>query len=179
MAKQLTSDERRYRNLQSNGFGKNFERFVDMGCAYYRQEGLADISKIDEPFRVIKLKKAGRFEGQFIRNANPDFEGTVRGGRSICFECKYTSKDRIQQSVITRKQEEVLDSKYRLGGIVGVCCGIGDRNFFVPWEVWTNMKLYFGRKSASAEDLKEYEVPFRQGIRFLENIGDCYDTKCN
>lgn len=41
------------------------------------------------------------------------------------------------------------------------------------------MKLYFGRKSASAEDLKEYEVPFRQGIRFLEDIGDCYDTKCN
>ena len=86
MAKQLTSAQRKYKNLQSNGFGKNFERFVAMGCAYYRQEGLADISKIDEPFRVIKLKKSGRFEGQFIRNANPDFEGTVRGGRSICFE---------------------------------------------------------------------------------------------
>ncbi len=169
----------RYRNRQSSGFGKNFEKFVAMGCAYYRQEGLADISKIDEPFRVIKLKKAGRFEGQFTRKANPDFEGTIRGGRSICFECKYTSKERILQSVITKKQAEVLDRKYELGGLVGVCCGIGDRYFFVPWEVRTNMKLYFGRKSASAEDLKEYEVPFRQGIKFLEDIGDCYDTKCN
>lgn len=170
MAKKLTNEQIRYKNLQSNGFGKNFEKFVAMGCDYYKREGLADISKIDEPFRVIKLKNAGRFEGQFIRNANPDFEGTVRGGRSICFECKYTSKDRIQQSVITEKQEEVLDSKYRLGGIAGVCCGIGNRYFFVPWEVWTNMRLYFGKKSATVEDLKEYEVPFRQGIRFLDNI---------
>lgn len=167
----------RYRNRQSNGFGKNFERFVTMGCDFYKREGLADISKVDEPFRVIRLLKNGRFEGQFIKNANPDFEGTVRGGRSICFECKYTSKGRIQQSVITKKQEEVLDNKYRLGGIVGVCCGIGDRHFFVPWEVWINMKLYFGRKSASAEDLKKYEVPFRQGIRFLDNIlRSMYDT---
>lgn len=179
MAKQLSAAERRYRNLQSNGFGKNFERFVEMGCDYYRQEGLADISKFPEPFRVTELMARGRFKGQFIGKANPDFEGTLKGGKSICFECKYTNNKSIRQAVVTEKQGEILDAKYKLGGIVGVCCGIGDRHFFVPWSIWANMEIHFGKKSASAEDLKDYEVPFRQGIRFLENIGDYYDTKCN
>lgn len=160
----------RYRNRQSNGFGKNFERFVTMACDFYKREGLADISKVDEPFRVIRLLKNGKFEGRFIRKANPDFEGTVRGGRSICFECKYTSKDKILQSVITKKQAEVLDRKYRLGGLVGVCCGIGNRYFYVPWEIWSDMEGIWGKKSVTASNLRKYEVPFRQGIRFLDNI---------
>ncbi|WP_231723870.1 hypothetical protein [Anaerococcus tetradius] len=154
----------RYRNRQSNGFGKNFEKFVAMACDFYREKGIADISKVDEPFRVIRLLRNGRFEGRFTRKANPDFE------------CKYTSKDRILQSVITKRQAEVLDRKYRLGGLVGVCCGIGDRYFFVPWEVWANMEAIWSKKSVSADDLREYEVPFRQGILFLVNIGGDYDT---
>ena len=91
---------KRHRNMQSNGFGKNFERSVLMACDYYRDNNLADISKVDEPFRVVKLMGNGRFLGQFTKKANPDFEGTLAGGKSICFECKYTSKDRIQESVI-------------------------------------------------------------------------------
>lgn len=158
----------RYRNIQSNGFGKNFERFVEMGCHFYKRKGLADISKIDESFRVIKLKQAGRFEGQFTRNANPDFEGTLSGGMSICFECKYTSKETIRQSVITKYQAEVLDRKYMLGGVVGVLCGIQERYFLVPWKVWRGMDEIFGKKSVSADDLKEYEVYFNNGIRFLD-----------
>lgn len=158
----------RYRNRQSNGFGKNFEKAVLMACEYYRLNNMADISKIDESFRVVKLTGNGRFVGQFTRNANPDFEGTLAGGKSICFECKYTSKERIQQSVITKYQWAVLERKYRLGGKIGVVCGIQERYFFVPWEVWRNMKLIFGKKSVSADDLAKYEVYFRSGLLFLD-----------
>lgn len=49
----------RYRNRQSNGFGKNFEKSVLMACDYYRDNNLADISKVDEPFRVIRLTGNG------------------------------------------------------------------------------------------------------------------------
>lgn len=56
-----------FKSLQANGFGKNFEKLIDLACKYYRAEGKADIAKIDEPFRVIRLKKAGRFEGQFTK----------------------------------------------------------------------------------------------------------------
>lgn len=157
-----------FKSLQSNGFGKNFEKMIDLACKYYRNEGKADISKIDEPFRVIRLKKAGRFEGQFTKNANPDFEGTLDGGRSICFEAKYTTTDRIKQSVISDKQAEVLEIKSKLGGLAGVCIGIKDRYFFIPWQVWSNMKEIFGRKYIRANDVSKYEVIFRQGVRFLD-----------
>lgn len=157
-----------FKSLQSNGFGKNFEKMIDLACKYYRDEGKADISKIDEPFRVIRLKKAGRFEGQFTKNANPDFEGTLDGGRSICFEAKYTTTDRMKQNVVSSKQAEVLEIKSKLGGLAGVCIGIKDRYFFIPWNVWTNMKEIFGRKYVKADDLSRYEVIFRQGVRFLD-----------
>lgn len=150
-----------FKSLQSNGFGKNFEKMIDLACKYYRDEGKADISKIDEPFRVIRLKKAGRFEGQFTKNANPDFEGTLDGGRSICFEAKYTTTDRMKQNVVSSKQAEVLEIKSKLGGLAGVCIGIKDRYFFIPWNVWTNMKEIFGRKYVKADDLSRYEVIFR------------------
>ena len=157
-----------FKSLQSNGFGKNFEKLIDLACKYYRDEGKADISKIDEPFRVIRLKKAGRFEGQFTKNANPDFEGTLDGGRSICFEAKYTTTDRMKQNVVSSKQAEVLEIKSKLGGLAGVCIGIKDRYFFIPWNIWTNMKEIFGRKYVKADDLSRYEVIFRQGVRFLD-----------
>ena len=41
--------------MQANGFGKNFEKLIDLACKYYRDEGKADISKIDEPFRELLM----------------------------------------------------------------------------------------------------------------------------
>lgn len=160
--------QRRYRSLQNNGFGKNFEKFIAMACDYYRANEIADITKIDEPFRVMQLYKAGQFKGQFTANANPDFEGTLKGGRSICFEAKYTTTDRLKQDVVSEKQKEVLSLKHKLGGLVGVCGGIQNKYYFIPWEVWTNMKSLYGRKYVKAEDITEYQVPYRHGIMFLD-----------
>ena len=76
--------------------------------------------------------------------------------------------DRIKQSVVSDKQAEVLEIKSRLGGLAGVCIGIKDRYFFIPWQVWSNMKEIFGRKYIRANDVSKYEVIFRQGVRFLD-----------
>ncbi len=91
-----------FKSLQSNGFGKNFEKLIDLACKYYRDEA------------------------------------------------------------------EVLEIKSRLGGLAGVCIGIKDRYFFIPWNIWANMKDIFGRKYVKADDLSRYEVIFRQGVRFLD-----------
>lgn len=61
----------------------------------------------------------------------------------------------MKQSVVSDKQAEVLEIKSRLGGLAGVCVGIKDRYFFIPWYV-------------KADDLSRYEVIFRQGVRFLD-----------
>ncbi len=152
------------------GYGKNFEKLIESACDYYRDNGLADIVKVDEPFMVLELYDRGRFKGQFTKKANPDFEGTLKGGHSICFEAKYTSQKRMAKSVISDKQEEVLSYKSVLGAVVGVCVGIVDRYFFVPWEVWTNMEEIYGKKSVTADDLAKFEVKFRHGIMFLDRM---------
>ncbi|MCW6702100.1 hypothetical protein NH288_08365 [Anaerococcus sp. NML200537] len=54
------------------------------------------------------------------------------------------------------------------GGYTGVCVGIQDRYFFIPWQVWQDMKAIYGRQYLKADDIGEYEVIFRQGIRFLD-----------
>lgn len=166
----IKKSRRSFAARKALGFGKNFEKRIIMACSYYRDEGLADIVKVDEPFRVLKLYDRGQFKGQFTDNANPDFEGTLKGGQSICFEAKYTSKDRIYKNVISDKQAAVLNYKSALGAVVGVCVGIMDRDFFVPWEVWFNMEEIFGRKSVSAEDLERFRVKNRKGVMFLDRI---------
>ena len=166
----VQKSKRSFASRKALGYGKNFESFISAACDYYRHNGIADISKVDEPFRVLKLYGKGQFKGQFTRNANPDFEGTLKGGQSICFEAKYTSQRRMAKSVISDKQEEVLNYKSALGAVVGVCVGIGQRYFFVPWEVWANMKEIYGKKSVSADDLAKFEVKFRRGIMFLDRI---------
>lgn len=153
------------------GYGKNFESFISDACDYYRDNGFADIVKVDEPFRVLELYDRGKFKGQFTKKANPDFEGTLKGGQSICFEAKYTSQKRMAKSVISDKQEEVLSYKSVLGAVVGVCVGIVDRYFFVPWEVWAKMEEIYGKKSVTADDLAKFEVKFRRGIMFLDSLG--------
>ena len=166
----VQKSKRSFAARKALGYGKNFESFIIAACDYYRDRGLADITKVDEPFTVLKLYGKGQFKGQFTKKANPDFEGTLKGGQSICFEAKYTSQRRMAKSVISDKQEEVLSYKSILGAVVGVCVGIVDRYFFVPWEVWANIEEIYGKKSVTADDLAKFEVKFRHGIMFLDRL---------
>lgn len=167
---EIKKSKRSFAARKALGYGKNFESFISVACDYYRDMGLADIVKVDEPFMVLELYDRGKFKGQFTKKANPDFEGTLKGGQSICFEAKYTSQRRMSKSVISDKQEEVLNYKSALGAVVGVCVGIGQRYFFVPWEVWANMEEIYGKKSVSADDLAKFKVKFRYGVMFLDRI---------
>lgn len=163
-------DLQAYKNFKNNAQGRNFEKGIEMACAYYEEKGKASICKIPEPFRVLKKGKRGIFEGRFTAKAHPDFVGTLKGGKNIIFEAKYTSTAVAKKKVITEKQAEVLEKYHKLGAYAAVCVGIQDRYFFVPWWWWRNMEEQIGKKSARAEDLKEWEVPWRKGVMFLENI---------
>ena len=137
-------EQEAYKNLKNNAYGRSFEQGIEFACKHYIDDGLAAVSKTPEPFRVLKKFKGGIFKGQFTARAHPDFKGTVKA--------------------------EVLDEHLKLGAIAGVCVGIQDRYFFVPWDIWRNMKEIIGKQSARVEDLKQWEVPWRKGVMFLENI---------
>lgn len=160
---------KKYRGAVSRSQGLLHEKMIEAGCIYYRQTGRAYIVKEPEPFRVLKKdKRTGRATIQFVKHAQPDFHGTLKGGRTIVFEAKHTNSDRIKQDLITPEQAASLTVQERLGAAAFVCAGIDNRAFMVPWSVWSDMKKYFGRKYATADDLEPFEVVQDMSIKFLE-----------
>lgn len=161
-----------YQNKKNNAQGQHFEREILAGCKMYERFKIAIIDKTPEPFRVkSKNHKTGEFTGRFSTPAQPDFQGTLYGGRSIVFEAKRTSKDRITRNVLTDTQMEVLENHNKIGALCGVCISIQDEFFFIPWNVWRDMKELYGRKYLTAADVDEYRVTFDGSVHFLDNTG--------
>lgn len=157
-----------YRGLLNNKQGELFEKQIIGGCIGYEILDRAFIEKTPEPFKVKKSVGGGRFEGSFTAKAQPDFKGTLYNGRSIVFEAKYTSTDKIRAAVLTDRQEECLEKHYQLGALTGVVIGIRDRFFFIPWRLWRVMKEQYDRAYIKSEDVKTYEVKFNGNINFLD-----------
>ena len=158
----------RYQNAVNNSQGHSFEDYIKAGCALYSRQGRAEIDKTPEPFRVLEKLKDGIFKGRFTAPAQPDFQGTLAGGRSIVFEAKYTTTDRLKRDVLTGEQQDALERHHSRGAVAAVCAGIGNNFFFVPWAVWREMKEHFGRKYVTAANLEPFRVRFNGAVLFLD-----------
>ena len=110
----------------------------------------------------------GIFKGRFTAPAQPDFQGTLAGGRSIVFEAKHTTTDRLKRDVLTGEQQDTLAHHHRMGAVAAVCAGIGNNFFFVPWVIWRDMKKHFGRKYVTAANLEPFRVRFNGAVLFLD-----------
>lgn len=147
---------------RSNAQGHCFEDELDKACKYYADFGVANVEKTPERFRVLKKARDGTFTGRFTGSAQPDYKGTLDGGRSVVFDAKFTTKDRIGQSAVTDHQRDELEKHHSLGALAGICVGTLAGSFFVPWEVWRSMGEIYGRKYMKIEELKEFEVRWNQ-----------------
>jgi penicillin-binding protein-related factor A (putative recombinase) len=157
----------------NNAQGKNFENQIMSACLGYLYEGRACIDKIPEPFGVSKKdQQTGMFKGRFFGNkkAQPDFQGTLKGGKSIIFEAKTTTKDKISLKVLSSHQEALLEKHYQLGAITAVCVGINNDFYFVPYALWRLCKEQWDRQYFTKEDLKEYKVRFNGAVNFLDFV---------
>ena len=146
--------------------GKSFEAVIEAACEHYRAQGLADIAKMPEPVRQLGGKDGnGHFLACYEKRAQPDFKGTLSGGKSIVFEAKYTSTEKMARDVVLTQQEEALDSHAAMGAVcfVLVAFGVGDV-YRVPWSVWSKMKEVYGRKYIKREDVERWRVPYRGGV---------------
>ena len=161
---------KKYRSTRSNASGQLFEREILAGCRNYQRRKVAIIDKTPEPFRVTSKSYNGIFTGRFTAPAQPDFQGTLSGGRSIVFEAKATSKDRINRNVLTDTQMEVLAFHHSLGALCAVCICIHDEFFFVPWENWRDMKAIYGRQYLKPDDITEYKVRYDGAVHFLDKM---------
>lgn len=167
------------RGMRNNAQGHIFEDALKQACEYYKQTGRADIDKTPEPFRVMKKSPNGIFTGRFIDRAQPDYQGTFFGGRSIIFEAKYTTTDRIERCALTDKQMETLESHYKMGAAALVVFGIRDRFYSMPWSLWDNMKGRFGRQYLTQQDAEPWRVKFNGAVLFLDPANGCYGKRAS
>ena len=95
---------------RSRAAGEEWERLLEASCLHYRLKGEAEIEKTPEPMKPIGPKNAkGQFLACYTKQAQPDYKGTLKGGRAVVFEAKHTDGDRLQQSVVTSDQEKRLN----------------------------------------------------------------------
>lgn len=142
--------------------GKQFEGRIDAALEYYAIKGFADIEKTPEPMRPLKPygdRKRGQFVAVYEKKAQPDYKGTLKGGRSIMFEAKFTATERMEQSRVSEGQANYLTKHQKLGARCYVIVGfISGEAYRVPWEVWATMKEHFGRKYVTEADLEKFRV---------------------
>ena len=104
-----------------------FENTVKSICKIYEMNGLAVIEKTPEPMKVLKYIDGGRFEAVFEKSAQPDFKGTVKGGRTVVFDAKFTEGDRIRYQSLSNHQRETLKKYSEIGAMSFILVGFANR----------------------------------------------------
>jgi recombination protein U len=163
---------------RSRVIGKSFEEVIEAACIHYREKEIAIIEKTPEPMKVLgkaqRRGSSGRFEACFIKKAQPDFKGCLANGKAVVFEAKATETERIRKNVITKEQFEYLEGywKMKASAFVLVCFSL-ERYYRVPWGIWREMEVFYGRKYLREEDMESYKISFRNGhLDFMHNIAE-------
>lgn len=155
---------------RSRAAGEHWEQMIEASCNHYRLTGEAEIRKTPEPMKPLgRPNGRGQFLACYTKQAQPDYKGTIKGGRAIVFEAKHTDSDRMQRSVISAEQEKELDRHMALGAECFVMVSFGFQRYFkIPWGAFKNMKERYGRKYITPGDVGEYEIKYTGGyLRFL------------
>lgn len=161
---------RRISGKRAKKLGDMFESLIERSCAYYRTKGIAHIQKTPEPFRMVGKGRNGQVVGFYEKMAQPDFQGTLKNGRSIVFEAKHTNSTNIPFERISRVQSYELERHSKLGAECYVIIGFKFEQFYlVDWESWKLLKKSVGKKSVNRKDLADYEIKLVGGrLAFLE-----------
>lgn len=160
--------------MKSRVHGAQFEKMVDVSLEWYRAKGEAFISKTPEPMKPIRATgRGGQFIACYTKTAQPDYKGTISGGRAIVFDAKHCEKsEKIDYSRVTPEQREELEAHYKLGAAAGVLVSFAMTDFYwVPWAVWRDMQAIYGHKHMKKHELEPFRVPCINGvIKLLDGI---------
>lgn len=169
--------ERAMRGRRSRAAGEHFENLISSSLAWYESMGVAFIEKTPEPMRPLrKPNRQGQFLACYTKQGQPDFKGTLTGGRSVVFEAKHTDSDRITYDRLTEEQVEALARHHKLGAATFVLVSFGLQDFYrIPWETFRDMKEIYGRKYIRQDELESCRVDFISGVvKMLEGIEITY-----
>jgi len=168
--------QRQIRGKRAKVAGEHFENMISGACSFYYDRNLANIEKTPEPMKVLKPmpKQPGKFIACFAKAAQPDYKGTIQGGRAIVFEAKHTDDDKIERKRLTDEQMDGLEKHHKLGALAFVLVSFGLQSFYrIPWPVWRDMKEIYGRQYLKPDEIACYKIPAPGGvIKLLDGIVD-------
>ena len=151
--------ENQERGKKNRAEGKAFEAILDRSFDYFNDKGFCQIDKTPEPMKILKRLSNVRFIACFLKKAQPDYKGTIKGGRSVMYEAKYTSRDRAEQSIVNEEQTGYMDKASTLGARCFILLGYSTGAVYcIPWHVWSEMKRYYGRKYVTEKDIQQYRI---------------------
>lgn len=165
--------ERQLQGKINRELGKNFEEQVEAIAQIYHYHKLAMIEKTPEPMKILKHIEKGRFETVFLKSAQPDFKGVIKGGRTVVFDAKFTESNYITYQALSDHQRQVLEQYDELGAMAFVLVGFADGNIYkIDIKTWINMKEIFGHKHIKQEELEAHNLKAKKRkngiIDFLE-----------
>lgn len=174
---EVAKAERSARANRSRLSGQYFEGMITASLNWYRDMGVAYIEKTPEPMKPLRApNRQGQFLACFTKQGQPDFKGTLTGGRSVVFEAKHTDDDKIEYGRLTHEQIEALSQHHKLGAAAFVLVSIKLENFYrIPWTTWSDMKQIYGRKHIKQAELEPFRLQYISGvIKMLEGIEISY-----
>ena len=169
----LASAQRSLKGLQSKRAGEYFENLIAASLSWYKNKGVAHVEKTPEPMRPLSPpNKQGQFLACYTKAGQPDFKGTLTGGRAVVFEAKHTDSDRIEYGRLTDEQIDSLIEHHRLGAAAFIMVSFGLQDFYrVPWETWRDMKSIYGHKHMTRTELEPFRVKYVAGVlKLLEGL---------
>lgn len=166
----MSRKRRSQKRSQKNG--ALFENLIERTCTHYRGKGIADIKKTPEPMKPISPLGRGQFRAVYTKKGQPDFMGTLKGGRSVQVEAKHTQAKLIQFDTVQDHQGLQLQNTERLGGLALIVISFRFENFYaLTWTEWQQVKKDTGKKSCNEKDLAEYKVDqVAARIQFLDRF---------
>lgn len=159
---------------KSKAAGDYFEGIVSAACCFYEEKGIAVIEKTPEPMRVLQPydRRRGQFICCFAKQAQPDFKGVLMDSTMVIFDAKHTEKERIIRDVVTEEQEKCFERYLKMGAMCFLVISIELKRFYrVPWTIFRDMKIRYGHKYMNLDELKPYEISYRNGVlRLLDGL---------
>ena len=172
--KRCKDPQRQIQGSHSRAIGKHFENMITVACLFYGEKNIAHIEKTPEPMKVLRSMplQHGKFVACFEKSAQPDYKGTLLGGKAIVFEAKHTDNDRIERGRVTQEQIDGLEKHHKLGALAFVFVSFKFQSFYrIPWIDWRDMKDLYGRKYLKADELDNYRISAPGGvIKLLSGI---------
>ena len=170
--------ERHLIGKRSKRAGQLFENIVDASCRFYEELGIAKIEKTPEPMKVLsRMDKQGTFKACFTKAAQPDYKGTLKGGRAIIFEAKHTDQESITYTRLTEAQLKAMEEYHAMGAECFILASFSFCDFYrIPWEEWRDMPLLYGRKYIKRCELERFKIKENGNILYFLDGLRCGDV---